>query len=52
MNVVIWNMTLAESFNFADWEPNIYTTYTVVLVCNETIVIFSKCSYWFTYPVM
>lgn len=29
MNVVIWKMTLARSFNFADWEPNIYTAYTV-----------------------
>jgi len=52
VNVVIWNMTLAKSFNFADWEPNIYTTYTIVLVCNESIMIFSKCSYWFTDPVM
>jgi hypothetical protein len=45
VNVVIWKMTLAKSFNFADWEPNIYTTYTVMLVCNESIIIFSKCSY-------
>jgi hypothetical protein len=28
VNVVIWKMTFAKSFNFADWEPNLYTTCT------------------------
>ena len=51
VNVVIWKMTLAKSFNFADWELHIFTTCTVMLVYNETIMIFSKCSYWFTDPV-
>lgn len=48
---VIWKMTHAKSFNFADWEQNIYGTYTVMLVCNESMI-FSKCSYLFTDPVM
>ena len=37
MNVVIWKMTMLEdlqnSFNSADCEPNIFTTYIFVLLC-------------------